>query len=197
MKFSRIVFFALIVCVARNSRGEDWSQFRGPDGNGVSAAKNVPVNWSATDHLVWKQPIPGAGWSSPVLMRGKVYLTTATELDAGAVSLRAFCINAADGHTDWNVELFRPDPDMVKEHHTKNGVASPTPTVSSDRLYVHFGHLGTAALDLKGNILWRQTDLSYLPRHGNGGSPVLAGNALVFSCDARTDPFVAALDADN
>ena len=97
----------------------------------------------------------------------------------------------------WNVEVFKPEPSAVKEHHSKNGVASPTPIVAADRLYVHFGHLGTAALDLNGNVLWRQTKLTYLPRHGNGGSPVLVGNSLIFSCDARTDPFVAALDCDN
>ncbi len=64
------------------------------------------------------------------------------------------------------------------------------------RVYVHFGHMGTAALDLAGKILWQQTTLKYPPMHGNGGSPALAGDSLVFSCDGATDPFVAALDAN-
>jgi outer membrane protein assembly factor BamB len=124
-------------------------------------------------------------------------LTTAEEVSADMTSLRALCVDAADGHIVWNVELFQPEPSAVKQHHTKNSVASPTPIVTSNRLYVHFGHLGTAALDLNGNILWRQSKLIYSPRHGNGGSPVLVGNLLIFSCDAAEDPFVAALDVDN
>jgi outer membrane protein assembly factor BamB len=79
-------------------------------------------------------------------------------------------------------------------HHAKNGVASPTPVLAGDRLYCHFGHLGTAALDLKGNMLWKQTTLSYQPRHGNAGSPVVVGDLLIFSCDAAEDPFVVGLD---
>jgi outer membrane protein assembly factor BamB len=79
--------------------------------------------------------------------------------------------------------------------HRKNSLASPTPIVTADRLYAHFGHMGTAALDLEGKVIWRQTSLSYSPVHGAGGSPILIDGTLVFSCDGATDPFVAALDA--
>jgi outer membrane protein assembly factor BamB len=79
--------------------------------------------------------------------------------------------------------------------HSKNSPASATPVVTADRLYVHFGHMGTAALDLSGKVLWRQTSVTYPPVHGNGGSPVLVGGLLVFNCDGAKDPFVAALDA--
>jgi outer membrane protein assembly factor BamB len=143
---------------------------------------------------VWKQPIPGSGWSSPVLSRGKLYLTTALEQSPEATSLNALCVNASDGNILWNVELFKPDAAAVKRHHSKNGVASPTPILAGDRLYCHFGHLGTAALDLSGKVLWRQTHLAYKPQHGNGGSPVLVDDLLIFSCDATEDPFVVGLD---
>ena len=78
--------------------------------------------------------------------------------------------------------------------HPKNSLASPTPIIEGDQLYVHFGHLGIAALDLSGNVLWRQTELTYHPRHGNGGSPIVVGPSLIFSCDANENPFVVALD---
>src|SRR4029079_16886157 len=103
--------------------------------------------------------------SSPVLSRGKLYLTTADEVSADVTSLRALCVDAADGHVVGNVEVFQPDATAVKEHHSKNSVASPSPIVTSNRLYVHFRHLGTAALDLNGNVLWRQSELTYKPRH--------------------------------
>jgi outer membrane protein assembly factor BamB len=187
------IVVALLFCGPASLAGE-WPQFRGPNGDGVSTASNVPVEWSATDHVVWKREIPGAGWSSPVLSRGRNYLTTGVMQDV-AVSLRALCVDQADGTIVWNVEVFQPDAAAAKQMHSKNSPASSTPVVDGDRLYVHFGHMGTAALDLDGKIVWRQTALSYRPTHGNGGSPVLADGALIFSCDAAQDPFVAALEA--
>jgi outer membrane protein assembly factor BamB len=172
----------------------DWPQFRGPNGDGVSPASAAPLNWSASDHIAWKQKIPGVGWSSPVLFDDRIYLTTAVTDSEDAISLRAVCLDAADGRIVWDVEVFRPDAAAAKEMHSKNSMASPTPIIHGERLYVHFGHMGTAALDLDGNIVWTQTELKYHPRHGNGGSPVLVNDLLVFSCDAYEDPFIAALD---
>ena len=173
----------------------DWPEFRGPTRDGVATATNVPTHWSPTENVRWRQAIPGNGWSSPVLVDGKLYLTTATgTADAGDVSLRALCLDAADGRILWDEEVLRPDAEAAKAMHNKNSLASPTPIVDGGRLYVHFGHMGTAALDLKGNVLWRQTDVKYPPMHGNGGSPALVDDLLVFSCDGESDPFVVALD---
>lgn len=179
------------------SAGEtEWPQFRGPTGEGVSHAANVPVKWSATEGVVWSVEVPGSGWSSPVLSKGRLYLTSA-EKDAtsGDVTLHALCLDAKDGHTLWDTEVLKPDPGKVAAMHRKNSPASATPIVTNDRLYVHFGHMGTAALDLAGQVLWRQTDLPYAPTHGNGGSPVLLGDELIFSADGHEDPCVIALEA--
>lgn len=172
----------------------DWPEFRGPTGQGISTAKNVPLHWSATSNIVWKTEIPGDGWSSPVLANGQIYLTTAGT-DSTGISLRVLCLNAKAGRTEWNVKVLQPAPGATQAIHKKNSLASPTPIVRDGRIYVHFGHLGTAALDYSGKILWQQTALQYPPMHGNGGSPALVGDTLVFSCDGETDPFIAALDA--
>jgi outer membrane protein assembly factor BamB len=177
-----------------SAQAADWPQFRGPTGDGISTAVNVPTEWSAADHVAWKQSIPGVGWSSPVMAHGKLYLTTAVSNGDEPTSLRALCVDASSGHVDWNTEVFSPEKEPAKEMHSKNSLASPTPIVEGDRLYVHFGHLGTAALDLMGNVLWRQTALGYHPRHGNGGSPIIVGTSLIFSCDANEHPFLVALD---
>ncbi len=175
---------------------DEWPQFRGPTGQGLSTATNVPLEWSATSNIAWRIGIPGAGWSSPVLSRDRLYLTTAVRAsDDAPISLRALCVSAMDGKILWDVEVFHPNEAATKARHQKNSLASPTPLVRGDRLYVHFGHLGTAALDLAGKILWRQTEIAYPPVHGNGGSPVLAGDILAFSCDGEKDPFLIALDA--
>jgi outer membrane protein assembly factor BamB len=173
----------------------DWPQFRGPNGDGVSEATNVPVRWSTTENVAWKTAIPGEGWSSPVLADGKLYLTTAVAGEGDdAVSLRAISVDAADGRIVWNVEALSADPKEAAKAHTKNRRASSTPVVDGGRLFVHFGHLGTAALDLDGQVLWQQQNVKYSPVHGNGGSPALVDGLLVFSCDGAADPFVAALD---
>lgn len=183
--------------VAISFAGEtEWPEFRGPTGQGLSKATDVPIHWSATEGVKWKVEVPGRGWSSPVLSKGRLYLTSAVP-DAGGtdVTLRALCLDAADGRVIWNTEVLRPEPSRVAAMHRKNTAASGTPIVTNDRLYVHFGHMGTAALDLAGKVLWRQTELDYPPTHGNGGSPVLVGDTLIFSADGQKDPFVAALDA--
>jgi outer membrane protein assembly factor BamB len=174
----------------------EWPQFRGPTGQGISAATNVPIEWSATQQVAWKVEIPGRGWSSPVLSKGRLYLTSAVPEAGGSdLTLHALCLDAANGAVLWDTEVLRPDPAGVAAMHRKNSPASATPIVTDDRLYVHFGHMGTAALDLAGKVVWRQNGLAYSPVHGNGGSPVLVNGVLVFSCDGQKDPFVVALDA--
>lgn len=175
--------------------GPDWPEFRGPTGQGLSTARQVPTEWSATRNVVWKTAIPGEGWSSPVLVGTRIYLTTATPSAAGGLDLQALAVDAETGRTLWVTSVFREEAATPSAIHRKNSNASPTPVVSGDRLYVHFGHLGTACLDLEGTVLWRQDSLRYPPVHGNGGSPVLWGDRLLFSCDGASNPFVVALDA--
>lgn len=187
-KLIRIALAPLLLIVT-TAHGGDWPEFRGPTGQGHSTAHNLPLEWSGTRNVAWRQAIPGLGWSSPVLHDGRLYLTSAQ--GSNSLSLRALCLLADNGKMLWNVEVFSP---AAGQMHKKNSQASPTPLIEGNRLYVHFGPYGTACLDLKGNVLWRNTTLAYPPVHGTGGSPVLAGKALVFSCDGRSDPFVVALD---
>jgi outer membrane protein assembly factor BamB len=187
-----VLALLLPICTAFPAEAE-WPQFRGPTGQGISAARDLPIEWNATTHVVWKVASPGKGWSSPVISKGRLYLTAA--VGEGDPALHAVCLDPADGRTLWSTEVFRPDPGVATTGHRKSSPASPTPIVAADRLYVHFGHMGTAALDLAGEVVWRQTELKYPPVHGNGGSPVLVDGALVFSCDGREAPFVAALEA--
>lgn len=171
----------------------EWPEFRGPTGQGISTATNVPIHWGASTNILWQTETP-AGWSSPVVSGGRIYLTGAKILDdAGDVSLHALCIDPENGKILWHVEVFRASAAAAKKIHSKNSLASPTPIVRAGKLYVHFGHMGTAALDLSGKVLWRQT-IEYSPVHGNGGSPALIGDNLIFGCDGASDPFLVALD---
>ena len=171
----------------------EWPEFRGPGRQGISAATNVPVSWSATSNVVWKTPTAG-GWSSPVVANGKIYLTRALSVESN-VYLGAVCLDFATGKVLWDETAIQVDPSEASRKHKKNGMASPTPILRDGKLYVHFGHMGTAAMDLDGKVLWKQTSIKYPPLHGNGGSPALVNDLLIFSCDGLRDPFLAALDA--
>jgi outer membrane protein assembly factor BamB len=196
-----LLVLGFVLSLADLSRGattrpaaDSWPQFRGPTGQGISHATDVPVEWNARKNVAWSVPIPGRGWSSPVVAGGRVYLTTSVARPRGPVSLFAVCIDARTGKPVWDTEVFEPSTMLASQMHGKNSLASPTPIVAGDRVYVHFGHMGTAALDLNGKIVWAQTGLKYEPVHGAGGSPALVGDVLVVDCDGAHDPFIAGLD---
>lgn len=172
----------------------DWPEFRGPTAQGIVPNGPLPLHWSPTKNVVWKQAIPGKGWSSPIVVKRRVYLTTAVPSDdTKDLSLRALCLDASTGKPLWDQAIFRADRANSPKIHTKNSYASPTPLLYDDLLYVHFGHLGTACLDLQGKVLWRNQQ-HYAPVHGGGGSPIVAGNLLVFHCDGGDKQYVVALN---
>jgi outer membrane protein assembly factor BamB len=181
----------VLLVLACSVRAEDWPEFRGPTGQGLVRKGGAPVEWSGKT-AAWKQALAGNGWSSPVIVGGKLYLTSAVPGDGG-FSLRALCLDTKDGKTAWDTEVFKEGAGAPTPH-SKNSHASPTPIVAGDRLYVHFGHQGTACLDLAGKVLWRSEE-KYSPVHGNGGSPVLVDDLLIFSCDGASNPYVVALEA--
>lgn len=167
----------------------EWPEFRGPDGQGHAAGQDLPLTWSETENIVWKTPIAGLAWSSPVIQGQQIWLTAAT--DEGH-SLRAVCLDRAAGKILHDVEVFHPeDPGKM---HKKNSHASPTPILEGDRVYVHYGTNGTACLTSAGKIVWKNDELKYTMVHGCGGSPVLVDDLLVFSCDGGDVQFVVALD---
>ena len=196
MLTSRIASLLLLLTMfCLPARAENWPQFRGPAGDGHSTAKGLPIHWDTEQNVAWKVKIPGLGWSSPIIQDGKLYLTAAVPVgkDGADQSLRTLCLNPQNGETIWDTEVFlQPGPTKI---HSKNSHASPTPITDGKRLFVHFGTNGTACLDLKGEVLWRNTDLKYDPVHGSGGSPVLVDQNLIFSCDGSDLQFVTALDA--
>lgn len=171
----------------------DWPQFRGPNSDAHAAGPPTPLEWSETTNVAWKTPIPGLGWSSPVVSDGRLFLTTAVPEGEG-LSLRAIALDADTGSIRWSREV-RALP-RAPAIHAKNSHASPTPIVRDGSVFVHFGALGMARLAVAdGAWQWSCTELDYPPVHGSGGSPVLCDGKLVIVCDGSKNPFVAAIDA--
>src|SRR4029453_15046768 len=117
---------------------EDWPECRGPTGQGHSSERGVPFEWSESRNVVWKTRVPGLGWSSPVVAGGRVWLTTATKERGG--SLRVGGFEAETAPEGVNTEVFATR--SSEPTNPKNSLASPTPIVERDRVYVHFGAEG-------------------------------------------------------
>jgi outer membrane protein assembly factor BamB len=139
---------------------------------------------------MWKVPIAGLGWSSPAVAGGRVWLTSALEKEF-PISLRAIAFDIATGREVVNVEVFTVEANPLLN--PKNSYASPTPIIEGDRVYVHFGPYGTAALTTSGQIVWKAR-LPHDPEHGNGGSPALYEDFLIINCDGIDEAYIVALD---
>jgi outer membrane protein assembly factor BamB len=190
-----LLFSALLACAlapGAQSAGmpeQAWTQFRGPAQGHADEAK-LPLTWSETEHVKWKTPLPGEGWSSPVVAGGQIWMTTA--LDDGR-SLHALCCNLQTGELVINVEVFKNETPPPK--HDRNSYASPTPIIDGDRLYVHFGPMGTACLSTRdGRKIWENRELKIDTQNGPGGSPALYKDKLLIDCDGMDFQYGVALD---
>ena len=193
--------FLTAVLLTGFAQAEDWPNFRGLH-DGHSDAKGLPTEWSPEKNVVWKAELPGKAWSSPIVVGGRIYLTNAVAIaneddPHDTRSLRVLALDAKTGAVLWDKEVFQITDPAGLGVHPKNSFASPTPLFEAGRIYAHFGHMGTACLDEKGAILWKTQELAYKPQHGNGGCPIIAGDLLIFNCDAAQNPFIVALDKNS
>lgn len=197
-QFSRFCVLSVVTYLSSQQlMAEEWFEFRGPTGQGHSTGKALPIEWSPTEHVIWKTNIPGVGWSSPIVVRNKVYVTTAVSEESETSpdqSLRLVCLDLDSGEILWNKEVFHQTKETAQRIHRKNSHASPTPISDGKVIYVHFGTHGTACLSLDGKVLWKTNELKYQMQHGNGGSPIIVDDKLVIICDGRGSNFIVALD---
>jgi len=189
-------FLALVFLVS-STHAADWPSFRGPSGDGISTVNKLPLKWSATANVAWRTPVKGQGWSSPVLRNGVLYITNAVADNTDAVQtsyqLNTVAIDAQSGKMLWTTVVFTQPIDSARIH-SKNSHASPTPIVTASHVFVHFGHLGTACLTLKGEVVWKTLASKYSPVHGNGGTPILHDGKLYFSVDGKVKTLVICID---
>ena len=200
MKIQNIVCaLFLIGSLGTTLQAQDWAVFRGPDGDGVSSYRNLPVLWAADKNVAWSVAVAD-GWSSPVVAEGQVFLTSAVVQDAdaekSAYDLVVASYNLDSGKLAWQTKVF-VQPETAPRIHQKNSHASPTPIIHEERLYIHFGHQGTACLTLDGKIVWKTVSVEYKPVHGNGGTPIIVNDTLVFSVDGAATTKVVALGLED
>lgn len=196
---------------------DEWPQFRGPEGQGRTLTTGLPIHWSETENITWKTALPGEGHSSPVISGNQIWITTAITRElppeeekariaqiknpdglriAGELTLKAIQINRETGAIERTIDLFQvshPEP-----KHGLNSYASPTPVISGNRLFCHFGSYGTACIDrTSGEVLWRNDSLRVEHQNGPGSSPAIWEDKLIIHFDGTDRQYIAALNAKN
>ncbi len=181
MRFICCLLF--VVSAGDPARGENWTRFRGPNGQGVSSEKNLPVSWSNQKNVAWKTAIPGSGWSSPIVYEDRVFLTSAME---EGESCRVICVHRTDGSIAWNTEVHRQIPGAKRQ---KNSYATSTPVTDGQRVYAVFYDGTIVAVDFNGRLVWKSTEVKHYSIHGLGASPILAAGQIIMPFDgsSRTD----------
>src|SRR5260370_6003683 len=176
--FPFLCALALAARLAATALADNWPQFRGPDGQGKSEARELPLTWRETNHVAWKTALHGRAWSSPVIWDQQVWLTTATD---DGTKLFALCVDRGSGRVVRDLKLF--DVEKPQFAHQFNTYASPSPVIEPDRVYATFGSPGTACLDTKtGKVLWDRRVVVLTPISPGRGAPPCFASLVVHDC---------------
>ncbi|HND50850.1 MAG TPA: PQQ-binding-like beta-propeller repeat protein [Pirellulaceae bacterium] len=166
-----------------------WPELRGAYQNGHANAK-LPLTWSDSQNVQWRTAIHDRGWSSPVVIGNRIWVTSST---VDGKKLFGVCLDVRSGKVIHDLHLFDVEkPQFVAP---SNSFASPTPAVDSQRAYLHFGTNGTACVDNEaGKVLWTRRDLNCDHEQGAGSSPMLYDDRLIVHVDGRDTQYIIALD---
>ena len=177
---------ALSFLPSLSGEAADWPRFRGPNGSGVSEARDLPMEFGPGKNLAWKVNAP-PGSSSPVIAGDRVWL-------AGYEGNRrlVWCLDLKNGAQLWerSIEAVRTERKSVP-----NDAASSTPVTDGSNAYVLFSDVGLVAYALDGGERWRVPLGPFTPPHGMSSSPILTGDVVVIVADQIADSYIAAFDA--
>lgn len=199
------VALVMSVGVERHARSEDWPGFRGPGGSAVSRETDLPQTWSSRENLVWRVALPGPGASSPIVMGGRVFVTsysgygvpaaaavegaTANSADIARLERHLTCFDLATGKQLWTSSIKAEGPeDAYQGFLTEHGYASGTPFADGERVYAFFGKAGVHAFSWDGKPLWK-ADVgkeSSNRRWGTGSSLVMHRDTLIVNASEES-----------
>ena len=186
---------------------ENWPQWRGPGGQGISADTQVPAEWAPGKNIVWKTELPGTGMSSPIVWGDRIYLTSVIEGDVvpgqRAVkhrfgqeqdwvhpdsvaadrkhTFKVVALDAQSGKILWDRTAY--EGTVFDARHRRSSFAGPTPVTDGAMVYAYFGPEGLYAYDAAGNLAWKAVTPFATLGLGTGTSPVLYGNLVIIQRD--------------
>ena len=194
----RAVTVVCVLALALFAGAADWPKFRGTDGMGASAARNIPSTWGERKNIAWKVELPGPGASSPILVGKQIFLTCYSGYAApgrprgemSQLKRHVVCLQRDNGKIVWTREVppVLPDAERNRENH---GYATSTPVADDQRLYVFFGKTGVFAFDLNGKKIWHADVGSKTSGWGSAASPVLYKDLLIVNASVESGSLVA------
>lgn len=173
------------VLLAISVQAADWTQFRGPNGSGLSPSKNIPERFDSQRNLLWRTPLP-AGHSSPVFTEDRIFVTAFE-----GKPLLTICLDRATGKIVWRRLAPR---EREESYQPTNSPASPSPVTDGSNVFVFFGDFGLLSYGADGNERWRLPLGPFNNGNGHGSSPILADGKLILICDQDTGSFLLAVD---
>lgn len=160
---------AALLAAAPSLRAADWPQWRGPRLNGSTTETGLPARWSQTESVAWVTPMPGPSAATPIVWRGRVFVTTPEPATSQVVGL---CLDADSGKSLWRVALGRN-----RRVPGRNNMASPSAVTDGATVWFYTGAGDLVACDFAGPVRWRrqlQKDLGpFALRYGYSSSPLL------------------------
>ena len=196
-----------VMSVGAIPAAENWPQWRGPGGQGISSEAGLPTTWGPEANVAWKTALPGTGMSSPIVWGDRIYVTSVIE---GAVvpnhravkhrfgkdedwvhpdsvagdkqhTFKVIALDAKSGKILWDRTAY--DGPVYDARHRRSSFAGPTPVTDGEMVYAYFGPEGLYAYDLAGKLAWQAREPFRLLGLGTGTSPVLYNNLVIIQRD--------------
>ncbi|MBI2808566.1 MAG: PQQ-like beta-propeller repeat protein [Planctomycetes bacterium] len=202
---SVLQLFLVAICLAAvmpRAEGEDWPQFRGPTGAGLSSANDLPLHWGGpkNENVVWTADLLGDGIASPIVWKNRLFvLNTSRKADDKKIGRQypeqyVACYDTAQGKLLWNT-IVGPGP-WKRGHNNRagGGFANCTPATDGQRVYALFGTSVLAALDFDGKVVWRKELIPHRYDMEMATSPILFKNTVIVYCGMQGGSRLVAFD---
>jgi outer membrane protein assembly factor BamB len=189
-KYLMFILTLLIVNTILVTQAQNWPNWRGPNGDGTSGETNLPTRWDSVMNVVWKSPVPGIGYSSPIIWGDKLFITTALPETQEKMLL---CYDGKSGRLLWQKTVLKS---AFENKHSDNSYASGTPATDGSLIYLSFldgEDAVVAAYDFTGKQIWLQRPGKFSSPHGYSCSPALFEDKVIINGNSQGDSFLAAL----
>lgn len=170
------------------ARGDDWPQFRGPLGRGVSSETELPLEWGPGKNVRWRAALTGTGNSSPIVSNGRVFVTVAE--DRGR-KRSLVCLDRKTGKVLWTRAVSYAG---VEPTQPENPYCGSTPCADGERVVVWHSSAGAHCYDFEGKPLWSRDLGKFEHMWGYGSSPVLHEDRVILNCGPGDRTFLVGLD---
>jgi outer membrane protein assembly factor BamB len=184
-----MIALLILLLTLMTAATDDWSQFRGPNGTGVSETKNLPTEFGPNKNVIWKAELP-PGHSSPVLTRDRVFVTAHSN-----DQLLVIALDRQTGKLLWQRQVPRARAGRLQN---VNGPASPTPVTDGTNVYVFFQEFGLISFDGAGKERWKHPLGPFNIFYGFGASPILVDDKVILPVDQdNPSSYMVAVDKNS